>query len=69
MSLSDYRITRSALIGCATIAFIISLSAKARPLRIITLAPNLTEIVYALGAGHDLFGVMEHSDFPPQARK
>ncbi len=33
-----------------------------------TLAPNLTEIVFALGAGETLVGVSEYSDFPRQAR-
>ena len=35
--------------------------------RIITLAPHLTELVYAAGAGDRLVGVVEYSDFPPQA--
>lgn len=38
------------------------------PSRIVTLAPNLTEIVFALGAGDRLAGVSDHSDYPPAAR-
>jgi iron complex transport system substrate-binding protein len=38
------------------------------PARIVTLAPNLTEIVFALGAGDRLVGVSEYSDFPEAAR-
>lgn len=37
--------------------------------RIITLAPNLTELVFAAGAGDRLAGVARYSDFPPQARR
>lgn len=36
--------------------------------RIITLAPNLTELVYAAGAGDRLVGVVEYSDYPFEAR-
>ncbi|MFN2386487.1 MAG: helical backbone metal receptor, partial [Thermoanaerobaculia bacterium] len=38
------------------------------PARIVTLAPNLTEIVFALGASDRLVGVSEHSDYPEAAR-
>jgi iron complex transport system substrate-binding protein len=37
--------------------------------RIISLAPNITELVYAAGAGNALVGVVEYSDFPPPARE
>lgn len=35
--------------------------------RVVTLAPNLAELVYAAGAGGALVGVSAYSDFPPQA--
>lgn len=39
-----------------------------RPERIITLAPNLTEIVYAVGAGPRLVGNTTYCDYPQEAR-
>ncbi len=39
----------------------------ATPRRVVTLAPNLTEIVFAVGAGERLVGVSDYSDFPREA--
>jgi iron complex transport system substrate-binding protein len=39
-----------------------------RPLRIISLAPSLTEIAYAAGAGGLLVGAVEFSDYPAAAK-
>ena len=39
-------------------------SAESR--RLVSLAPNLTEIVFAAGAGDTLVGVSAYSDYPPQ---
>ncbi|HNZ40229.1 MAG TPA: cobalamin-binding protein [Candidatus Latescibacteria bacterium] len=38
------------------------------PRRIISLAPSLTELVFALGAGSRLAGVTDFCDYPPAAR-
>jgi iron complex transport system substrate-binding protein len=46
-----------------------SVSAAGAPRRVVTLAPNLTEIVFALGAGDRLVGVSEFSDYPEAARR
>lgn len=37
------------------------------PQRIVSLAPSITEIVFALGEGHRLKGVTQHCDYPPEA--
>lgn len=36
--------------------------------RIVSLAPHLTEMAFAVGAGGQLVGVVSHSDFPSAAR-
>ncbi len=39
------------------------------PRRIVSLAPNITEIIFALGQEHRLMGATRYSDFPPEANK
>lgn len=41
---------------------------EARPGRIVSLAPSLTEIAFGVGAGPAVVGVTEFCDFPPEAR-
>lgn len=43
-------------------------AAPAHAQRVVTMAPFLTELVYAAGAGDKLVGVAAHSDFPPPAK-
>lgn len=42
---------------------------KKKPGRIVTLAPFLTELVFAAGAGEQVVAVADLSEFPPDARK
>lgn len=37
--------------------------------RIVSLAPNLTELAFAAGAGDRIVGTAEYSDHPPEARR
>jgi iron complex transport system substrate-binding protein len=45
----------------------VTLPAEVR--RMVSLAPNLTETIYALGAGDRLAGVTDYCDYPPEAQK
>ena len=38
------------------------------PKRIVSLAPNITEIIYAIGQGHLLVGATQFSNYPEQAK-
>ena len=46
----------------------VAMSAEVAARRIISLAPNLTELTFTAGAGDRLVGVAEYSDFPEAAR-
>jgi len=46
---------------------VVSLEKPAR--RIVSLAPSITELLYAAGAGERLVGVVDYSDFPASALK
>jgi len=37
------------------------------PVRIVSLAPNVTEILFAIGAGEQVVGVTQFCDYPPEA--
>jgi iron complex transport system substrate-binding protein len=45
----------------------VALPAPAR--RVVSLAPHLTELMYAAGAGGRLVGALEYSDYPPAAKR
>ena len=41
----------------------------AQPQRIVSLAPSITEVLFALGAGERVAGVTSYCDYPPEARQ
>jgi iron complex transport system substrate-binding protein len=43
-------------------------AANADAMRIVSLAPSVTETLFALGAGPDVVGVSQYCDYPPQVR-
>lgn len=63
---------RKAVITCLVYAVLIMRGTQALPSdtpeRIVSLSPNLTHIIYALGALDKVVGVTIYSDFPPQAQ-
>lgn len=44
-----------------------SLSAVERPLRVVSLAPSTTEILFALGLDKEIVGVSQFCNYPPEA--
>ena len=46
---------------------VLTLAAPAR--RIVSLAPNVTELLYAVGAGDSVVGAVAYSDYPAAARR
>lgn len=47
---------------------LLAVAAGAAPMRVVTLAPHLTELVYAAGGGARLVGTVDTSDFPAAAK-
>ncbi|MFQ5883363.1 MAG: ABC transporter substrate-binding protein [Candidatus Methylomirabilales bacterium] len=58
-------------VQAATVADMVGRRVKLRgsPRRIVSLAPSLTEILFALGAGDAVVGVTDYADYPPEVRK
>ncbi len=54
---------------CLLFALTMSLPSLASVNRIVTVAPSLTELVYAAGAGNKLVAVSAYSDFPASAKQ
>ena len=46
-----------------------SIQVPAQAQRIVSLAPSVTEILFALGAGDRVVGVTSYCDYPPEARE
>ncbi|MBI5641035.1 MAG: ABC transporter substrate-binding protein, partial [Nitrospirae bacterium] len=52
-----------------SLALLPSVSYAAPPKRIISLAPNITEILFALGLGDSIAGVTSFCDYPEEAKQ
>ena len=59
--------------GLAAAAILAALSllapAQARPLRIVSLVPAITETLFAIGAGSQVVGVGTYDEFPPEVKQ
>jgi iron complex transport system substrate-binding protein len=62
----DRLIRAIATIGACTLALAATAAPSAAP-RIVSLAPHVTELIYAAGAGTALVGASEFSDYPAEA--
>jgi iron complex transport system substrate-binding protein len=51
---------------CVYVLAIASPAPAAAPMRIVSLAPSVTETLFALGAGPEVVGVSQYCDYPPQ---
>src|SRR6516225_8545860 len=58
-----------ALLGVAAMFGRARTAVAASPQRIVSLTPSVTEVLFALGAGDEVVGVSQYSDFPPQATR
>lgn len=43
--------------------------AASPPVRLIVLSPHLVELVYSIGAGHQIVATVAHADYPAEARQ
>jgi iron complex transport system substrate-binding protein len=58
-----------AVAGTASIASADAASAVAAPARIVSLAPSVTETLFALGVGSRVVAVSDYCDYPPDVRR
>jgi ABC-type Fe3+-hydroxamate transport system substrate-binding protein len=63
-----YRLAAAAALCVSAIA-LTSPARAAAPMRIVSLAPSVTETLFALGAGPEVVGVSQYCDYPPQVRE
>ena len=54
---------------CSTRPITAAESSQSRSLRVVSLAPHITEVVFALGQGARVVGVTSYCNYPPEARQ
>jgi iron complex transport system substrate-binding protein len=55
--------------SCIALLALLAVAVPAAALRIVSLAPSVTETVFALGLGDQLVGVSVYCDYPPAAQR
>jgi iron complex transport system substrate-binding protein len=61
------RSDRHRINSAGLILLLVSMAAWSEPPRTISMAPHLTELAFAAGVGEHLVGVVDWSDYPPEA--
>ncbi len=59
---------RRVLLSAALICACLAVALAAAPKRIVSLVPNVTEMVYAIGAGSRVVAVSSYDTYPPEVR-
>jgi iron complex transport system substrate-binding protein len=60
---------RQLIFSAVFVLFVAAAASAGQPERIVSLAPNVTEMLYALGLGDKIVGVTNFCDHPAEARK
>lgn len=55
--------------GTTTLRVVASQTLPTNPQRVVTLAPNVTEVIFALGAGERIVAVTRYDDYPAKVKK
>ena len=57
------------ILSAIVLLFVAASASAGQPERIVSLAPNVTEILYAIGLGDKIVGVTNFCDYPARLQK
>ncbi len=66
---SSRRIARVTMALTLAMPYTLGVAQAGPAMRIVSLAPNITELLYSVGAGDRLIAAVEYSDYPLAAKK
>jgi iron complex transport system substrate-binding protein len=67
-SFADVILFRLAAVAAFSLVALLPTAHAAPPMRIVSLAPSVTETLFALNAGPNVVGVSDYCDYPPEVR-
>jgi iron complex transport system substrate-binding protein len=67
-SFADVILFRLAAVAAFSLVALLPTAHAAPPMRIVSLAPSVTETLFALNAGASVVGVSDYCDYPPEVR-